>query len=80
MMITEKQYGEAQKRTLEYFEKAGIVITEKEKGNIKVADFGLGELAETGLELIVHVNTERVWQKSLFYFHTKPVPNIVIHR
>ena len=33
-MITEKQYGEAQKRTLEYFEKAGIVITEKEKGNI----------------------------------------------
>ena len=35
MMITEKQYREAQKRAVEYFEKAGIVITEKEKGNIE---------------------------------------------
>lgn len=68
MMITEKQYREAQKKALEYFEKAGIVITEKEQENIEVADFGLGELVETGLELVVYVNTERICAKELVLF------------
>lgn len=74
MMITEKQYGEAQKKALEYFEKAGIVITEKEQENIEVADFGLGELAETGLELVVYVNTERVCAKELVLFPHQTCP------
>jgi len=73
-MISEKQYSEAQKKAIEYFKKAGIVITEKEKGNIEVADFGLGELAETGLELIVYVNTERVCAKELVLFPHQTCP------
>ncbi|MFA4838260.1 MAG: D-lyxose/D-mannose family sugar isomerase [Candidatus Neomarinimicrobiota bacterium] len=73
-MITEKQYNEAQKRALEYFEKAGIVITDKERANIEVADFGIGALEQTGLELIVYVNTKRVCAKELVLFPQQTCP------
>ena len=73
-MIAEKQYRDAQKKALQYFQKAGIVITEKERENIEVADFGLGELAETGLELLVYVNTERVCAKELVLFPYQTCP------
>ena len=73
-MITKKQYIEAQKRALEYFSKAGIVVTENEKKNIEVADFGLGELEQIGLELIVYVNTERVCAKELVLFPNQTCP------
>lgn len=40
-MISREIYEEAVKRTLMFFEKAGIVLTDEEKGNVEVADFGL---------------------------------------
>ncbi len=73
-MIAEKQYREAQKKALKYFQRAGIVIAEKERNNIEVADFGLGELSETGLELLVYVNTERVCAKELVLFPHQTCP------
>jgi len=73
-MITEKQYHETQKKALEYFKKAGIVVTVNESENIEVADFGLGELEQTGLELIVYVNTERVCAKELVLFPHQTCP------
>jgi len=73
-MITEKQYHQAQNRALEYFEKAGIILTAKEKSKIEIADFGLGNLDETGLELIVYVNTERVCAKELVLFPNQTCP------
>ncbi len=73
-MITRSEFENAQKRAIEYFEKAHIVLTEEEKKNIEVADFGLGELESTGLELVVYVNTERCCAKEmvLFPFQTCP--------
>ena len=44
MAISKKQYEDAKQRALGYFEKAGIALTEKEKLEIEVADFGLSEL------------------------------------
>jgi len=73
-MITKKQYNRAQKKALEYLKKAGIVITEKEKDSIEVADFGRGNLNETGLELVVYVNTERVCAKELVLFPCQTCP------
>lgn len=64
-MITREQYEKARKITLEYFEKAGIVLTEDEKSRIEVADFGLGDLEKSGLQLLTYVNTERVCAKEL---------------
>ena len=73
-MITKKQYEQAQKKALEYFSKAGIVLTEAEKENIEVADFGLGELDTTGLELIIYLNTSRCCAKELILFPYQTCP------
>lgn len=73
-MITEKEFHNAQSKALEYFEKAGIILTAKEKSKIEVADFGLGNIDETGLELLVYVNTERVCAKELVLFPHQTCP------
>jgi D-lyxose ketol-isomerase len=59
---------EAIKRTLRYLESAGIVLTDVEKENITVFDFGLNDLENVGLELLVYVNTLRVCAKELVLF------------
>ncbi len=64
-MISKDQYKKAQELTLEYFAKAGIVLTDEEKENIEVADFGLGDLDNTGLQILTYVNTDRVCAKEL---------------
>jgi D-lyxose ketol-isomerase len=49
-------------------EAAGIAITPAERAEIEVVDFGLGDLAHLGLQLVVYVNTERVCAKELVLF------------
>jgi D-lyxose ketol-isomerase len=73
-MITKAELKAAQKRALEYLEHAGIVLTTEEAQNIEVADFGLGELAKTGLESVVYVNTDRVCAKELILFPGQTCP------
>ena len=46
-------------------EQAGIVLTPAERAGFEVADFGLGELEKTGLEIITYINTDRVCAKEL---------------
>ncbi len=67
-------YEDARRRTIAYFEKAHIVLTEQEKENIEVADFGLGELEKTGLELVTYVNTEKCCAKELVLFPRQTCP------
>ena len=64
-MISKIEYEMAQQRALEYLRRAGIVLTPNEAQRIEVADFGLGELWQTGLQLITYVNTTRVCAKEL---------------
>jgi D-lyxose ketol-isomerase len=73
-MITEEQRLAAGVRALDYLSKAGIVLTPEEAANIEVADFGLGDLEETGLELTVYVNTERCCAKELVLFPGQTCP------
>ena len=73
-MISKQQYNEANKRSVEYLDKASIVLTEEEKKKIEVSDFGLGCLEETGLEDIVFVNTERCCSKELVLFPHQTCP------
>ncbi len=47
---------------------AGIVLTERERASVEVADFGLGRLEEIGLQLVVYVNTERCCANELVLF------------
>lgn len=55
-------------------EGAGFVLTPGEKEAIEVADLGLGELEETGLEIVVYVNTDRVCAKELVLFPHQTCP------
>ena len=62
------------KRTLEFFETAGIIITEDEKNRIEIADFGLNDLENTGLQILTYVNTERCCAKELVLFPNQTCP------
>ena len=50
---------------LEFYKKAGIVLTEQEKKNIEVADFGLDNIEKVGLQLLTYINTEKVCAKEM---------------
>lgn len=73
-MLTKEQFKNAQARAVEYFKKADIVLRPGEAENIEVADFGLNELEQTGLEIVVYVNTDRVCAKELVMFPYQTCP------
>ncbi|MCL5074493.1 MAG: D-lyxose/D-mannose family sugar isomerase [Chloroflexi bacterium] len=73
-MIRKSELAFAQKRTLEYLKRAGIAIIPEEAARIEVADFGLGEPSQTGLELLTYVNTDRVCAKELVLFPGQTCP------
>lgn len=64
-MISQQQYKSAVDRSVDMLKQAGIVITPEERARFEVADFGLGELEKTGLEIITYVNTDRVCAKEI---------------
>lgn len=64
-MLSKQDYVQLSQATINYLTKAGIIVTEQEKCAIEVADFGLNDVYNTGLELIVYVNTSRVCAKEL---------------
>ena len=55
-------------------ERAGLAITDAERARIEVADFGLGELERTGLQLLTYVNTDRYCAKELVLFPEQICP------
>lgn len=73
-MITKKEYEKIRSRVLAMLSKAGIVLTDEEKQRIEVADFGLGDLNRTALQLITYVNTDRVCAKELVLFPGQTCP------
>jgi len=73
-MLTKTQIDAARAKALEYFNKASIVLTEDEKNNLEVADFGLNELESTGLQLVTYVNTSRCCAKEMVLFPHQTCP------
>jgi D-lyxose ketol-isomerase len=73
-MITRVQLQSAQERAAQMLASIGINITPTERQNIEVAEFGLGELERTGLELVVYINTDRYCAKELILFPQQSCP------
>jgi D-lyxose ketol-isomerase len=73
-MISNRQYNDAVARAAAMLQQAGVVITPEERGRLEVADFGLGELEKTGLEIITYVNTERCCAKEIIMFPHQTCP------
>ena len=66
--------AEARERAAAMLAEAGIALTPAEREGIEIADFGLGQLEEIGLQLVVYVNTERVCAKELVLFPRQTCP------
>jgi D-lyxose ketol-isomerase len=73
-MLTRAEIEHAQERAAAALAAAGIVLTAEERERIEVADFGLSELEQTGLEVVTYVNTERVCAKELVMFPGQTCP------
>ena len=73
-MLTEKEYKRYRKQSQDLFRKANIVLTEAEKEQIEIADFGLGQFEQTGLAVLVYVNTERCCAKELAMWPQQTCP------
>lgn len=73
-MLSEQRVREHRNRASEYLRRAGIVLRVDETAQMEVADFGLGRPAETGLQVVVYVNTERVCAKELIMLPRQTCP------
>jgi D-lyxose ketol-isomerase len=73
-VITRQEQREAQTYVAAELEAAGVVVGEAERAAIEVADFGLSRLRETGLQLLVYINTDRYCAKELVLFPGQTCP------
>ncbi len=73
-MLTNSQVRKARAKALEVLSRVRIVLSPEETENIEIAEFGLGELERTGLELVTYVNTEHYCAKELVLFPHQTCP------
>jgi D-lyxose ketol-isomerase len=72
--MTKAQARRLRRRTMEMLKKARIAVTGNEAENIEIADFGLNDVKNMGLELIVYENNERYCAKELVLFPRQTCP------
>jgi D-lyxose ketol-isomerase len=63
-----------QVKAAEYLTKAGIAITDQERGSIEIADFGLDDVGNVGLEIVLYENNDRYCAKELVLFPRQMCP------
>ena len=73
-MVANERILEARGATKQFLSRAGIVLTPAEEAAIEVADFGLGDLRSSGLQLVTYINTERCCAKELVLFPGQTCP------
>lgn len=72
--MTREMYEAARAKALALYEKAHIVLTQEEKDNLEVADFGLDDLEHIGLQIVTYINTERCCAKEMVLFPGQTCP------
>jgi D-lyxose ketol-isomerase len=73
-MLKEDVVTKARARAAKMLAKAKIVTTPKERATMEVADFGLGDLETSGLEIVVYENNRRYCAKELIMFPRQTCP------
>jgi D-lyxose ketol-isomerase len=73
-MISAADEQQARARAAQALRAAGIFVSDREAASIEVTDLGLSRLEETGLQLLVYVNTERYCAKELVLFPGQTCP------
>jgi len=72
--MIEEEKERIKAKALEYFQKAGIVLSSQEKENMEIADLALNDFERTGLVLIVYVNNSRYCAKEMVLFPGQTCP------
>lgn len=67
-------YNQLKEKALSYYEDAKIILTDEEKDRIEVADFGLDDVYQIGLESVVYVNTDRCCAKEMVLLPRQTCP------
>ena len=72
--MKKSEYEQIASEAFALYEKAHIVLTEEEKSHLEITDYALGNVRETGTEIIIYVNTKRCCAKemALLPFQTCP--------
>jgi D-lyxose ketol-isomerase len=73
-MLRRSEVKKLKARAAAMLSREGIELTNEELDNIEVAEFGLGEVERTGLELVVYINTDRYCAKELVLFPGQTCP------
>jgi D-lyxose ketol-isomerase len=73
-MVGPEEQREARAYAAERLRAAGVELSADEAASIEVADFGLGRLRETGLLILVYVNTDRYCAKELVLYPNQTCP------
>jgi D-lyxose ketol-isomerase len=73
-MITRTEQESARKRAIDLLDQAGIVARQDELEHIEVADFGLSELEQSGVQILTLVDTVRIAAKVLILFPHQTEP------
>jgi D-lyxose ketol-isomerase len=73
-MLTRNQVKDAQARALKMLDQAGIKLTPEERENLEVADLGLNDLEQTGLEIVTYINTNIYCAKEIILFPYQTCP------
>ena len=60
-----EEYEVHKEKVFHYFDLAHIALTQSEKEQLEIADFGLNDLEHIGLQLVVYVNTKRCCAKEM---------------
>ena len=69
-----KQREKIKERALDYYEKAGIVLTDSEITDMEIAELGLDDFERTGLVLVVYVNNDQYCAKEMVLFPHQTCP------
>jgi D-lyxose ketol-isomerase len=70
----ERERARARERAADMLADAGVVLTDGEREEIEVVDYGLGELEAVGTEIVVYVNDDRYCAKELVLFPGQTCP------
>ena len=73
-MITRSAYRQAQERAAALLRQTGVALREEELATISVADFGLGELEESGAQILTLLDTEEIAAKLIALFAGQTLP------
>jgi D-lyxose ketol-isomerase len=73
-VITRAELESARKRAAKMLERAGIVARPEELEKIEVADMGLSELEQSGVQILTLVDTEQIAAKVLVSFPWQTEP------